>query len=100
MFGFSTSVAALDGREISTGQGPDFEDGDRSPIFSGGDVITYSLNGGTRILAISIDSLSPGAEIGIRFRDSGANPNIEFRGVSDAENAEERAGLSLSLIHI
>ena len=95
VFGFSTSVAALDGREISTGQGPDFEDGDRSPIFSEGDVITYSLNGGTRILAISIDSLSPGAEIGIRFRDSGANPNIEFRGVSDAENAEERAGLSL-----
>ena len=43
VFGFSTSVAALDGREISTGQGPDFEDGDRSPIFSEGDVITYSL---------------------------------------------------------
>ena len=95
VFGFSTNVAELDGQEITIGQSADFVDGDRSPLFSEGDVITYSLNEGTRILAISIDSLSPDAEIGIRFRDSGSNPNIELRGVSDAEGAEERAGLSL-----
>ena len=95
VIGFSSSVEELDGVEITTGQSTDQEDGDRSPLLAEGDIITYSMNEGSIILAISVDTLSEDAEIGIKYRDAGGNPNFELRGVNDTENAEESAGLSL-----
>ena len=91
--GFSTNVEALDGEEIITGETSGFDDGTRTDILGEGDVITLSLNGGTQILAYTIESLSADTEINFRFRDPGGNPNFEFRGVEDAD--EQQVDFSL-----
>ena len=99
VIGFASSVEELDGVEITTGQSDQHDDGDRSPLLAEGDVITYSMNDGEIILAITINSLSEDSEIGLKYRDAGGNPNFELRGVDGNGSAEERADLSMQFYH-